>query len=295
LAPTKGFNKSKFEHSKATKAHHNPKNDTVVSDPERKLWKSTVAQRYPSPLKGKVVHKESTSLHYHKIIEFSSPENHYSKEYHTSSTPDSTSSSSPTSTSITPINLHIPVTQAMASTNRMHVIVAAKYTHLVMPIGLHALPAIDYMKYLPKYNGEGEFTVEEHLVAFYSFANNFKIEYVDVWMRLFVQIIDGEVRKWFKGLHLASIANIDALDETFIKEWGDRRDYLYYICDFGALKRKNGESISDFTKRFNHIYGRIPYEIKPTEDFAKITYPNAFDEELPVLLRERISTTLFTI
>jgi hypothetical protein len=122
------------------------------------------------------------------------------------------------------------------------------------------------MKYLPRYNGEGDVTVEEHLVAFYSFANNFNIEHVDVWMRLFVQSLDGEVRKWFCGLTPDSITGIEALDEAFLKQWGDRRDYMYYITEFGALRRKNGESVSDFTKRFNKMYNKIPDEIKPTED-----------------------------
>jgi hypothetical protein len=74
------------------------------------------------------------------------------------------------------------------------------------------------MKYLPRYNGEGEITSEEYLVAFYSFADNFNIDYSDVWMRLFVQILDGEVNKWCRGLPPASIADIEALDEDFIKK-----------------------------------------------------------------------------
>jgi hypothetical protein len=110
--------------------------------------------------------------------------------------------------------------------NMMDVIIAARYAPLVLPVGLHALSAIDYMKYLPRYNGEGEVFVEEYLVAFCSFADNFNIEYADVWMRLFVQSLDEEVKKWFKGLPPASIGDIEVLDETFIKQWGDRRDYL---------------------------------------------------------------------
>ena len=50
------------------------------------------------------------------------------------------------------------------------------------------------MKHLPRYNGEGDVTVEEHLVSFYSSVDNFNIEHGDVWMILFVQILDGEVR-----------------------------------------------------------------------------------------------------
>jgi hypothetical protein len=68
----------------------------------------------------------------------------------------------------------------------MDVIIVAIYAPLVLHVGLHALPNIYYMKYLPRYNGGGEVTTEEHLVAFYNFADNFNIDYADVWMRLFV-------------------------------------------------------------------------------------------------------------
>jgi hypothetical protein len=58
-------------------------------------------------------------------------------------------------------------------------------------------------------------------------------------MMLFVQILDGEVRKWFRGLTPDSIIGIDSLDEVFLKQWGDRRDYMCYMIEFGALRRKN--------------------------------------------------------
>jgi predicted component of viral defense system (DUF524 family) len=67
---------------------------------------------------------------------------------------------------------------------------------------------------------------------------------------------------------------------------------LYYIVEFGALKRNQGESISDFTKRFNKMYSKISDEIKPTETSTKITFSNAFDADFSLLLRERRSTTL---
>jgi hypothetical protein len=92
---------------------------------------------------------------------------------------------------------------------RMDAIIAARYALLVMHVALHFFPTTYNMKYLPRYNGEGEVTVEEHLVVFYIFANNFNIDYADVWMRLFVQSLDGEVRKWFIGLAPTSIADIE--------------------------------------------------------------------------------------
>ena len=111
-------------------------------------------------------------------------------------------------------------------------------------------------------------------------------------MILFVKSLDGKERKWFTSLPPDSIVDIDALDDTFLRHRGDKKDYLYYITNFGALKRKQGESISDFTKRFNKIYSEIPDEIKPTETSTKINFSNAFDAEFSLLLRERRSTTL---
>jgi hypothetical protein len=67
---------------------------------------------------------------------------------------------------------------------------------------------------------------------------------------------------------------------------------LYYITEFGNLRRENGEPVSDFTKRFNKMFGKIPAEIKPTDASTKITYSSAFDPEFCLILRERRSATL---
>jgi hypothetical protein len=82
------------------------------------------------------------------------------------------------------------------------------------------------------------------------------------------------------------------LDDIFLKHWGDRRDCLYYITEFGNLRKENGESVSDFTKRFNRMYSKIPAEIKPSDIAAKITYANSFDSEFCLSLREIRSPTL---
>jgi hypothetical protein len=86
------------------------------------------------------------------------------------------------------------------------------------------------MKYLPRFNGEGDVTAKEHLTSYYNFADNFNIEHLDVWMRVFVQSLDGKVRKWFRGLPANSISYIDELDNTFLRQWGDKKllCVLYY-------------------------------------------------------------------
>jgi hypothetical protein len=163
---------------------------------------------------------------------------------------------------------------------------------LFLPQPLNALPAGGYLKQLPKFMGEGDITAEEHLAAFYSYADNYVIVNEDVWMRIFVHSLDGEARKWFRALAPGSIDGIEALDDAFLRHWGDKKYFLYYITEFGSLKKGEGESVSDFSKRFNKMYNKIPAEIKPTETSAKITYSSAFDPDFCLLLRERRATSL---
>jgi hypothetical protein len=167
-----------------------------------------------------------------------------------------------------------------------------RYAPLILPQPLNPLPAGDYLKYMPKFSGEGDVTAEEHLAAFYSYADNLNIENEDVWMRVFIQSLDGEVRKWFRGLAPGSIAGIEALDNVFLRQWGDRKDYIYYMTEFGSLKKQEGESVSDFSKRFNKMYNKIPAEIKPSEASAQISYASAFDPDFCLVLRERRATSL---
>jgi ribonuclease HI len=176
--------------------------------------------------------------------------------------------------------------------NRMAEILAARYAPLVLPQPMNALPATDYLKYMPQFTGEGDVTAEEHLASFYRFAEIQVIENEDVWMRVFVQSLDGDARDWFKDLPPRSIDGIAALDDSFLRHWGNKKYLLYYITEFGALKREEGESVSDFSKRFNKMYKKIPAEIKPTETSAKMTYANAFDPDFCLLLRERRATSL---
>ena len=98
--------------------------------------------------------------------------------------------------------------------------------------------------------------------------------------------------KWFKELPAGSVESIEALVDIFLKHWGEKRNHIYYIIEFNNLKRENGESISNFPKRFNNMYNKIPTEIKPTDTSSRITYANAFDSNFCLLLKERRSSSL---
>jgi hypothetical protein len=107
-------------------------------------------------------------------------------------------------------------------------------------------------------------------------------------MKGFVQSLDRDVRDWFKDLPPRSIDGIATLDDSFLRQWGSKKYVLYYITKFGALKREEGESISDFSKRFNNIYKRILVEFKPLETSAKMTSASSFSLDfLPPIERKK--------
>ena len=58
----------------------------------------------------------------------------------------------------------------------MDSIVAARYDPLVLPQPMNSLPNGDYLNYMKKFTREEDITIEEHLAAFYSYANNLNIE-----------------------------------------------------------------------------------------------------------------------
>ena len=104
-----------------------------------------------------------------------------------------------------------------APLTRMEQILANRYAPLVLPNPLSTMPIGDYQKYMPKFTGAGEYTAEEHIESFYSYAENINISEEDVWTRVFVQSLDGQARKWFKELPANSITGIEQLDEAFLK------------------------------------------------------------------------------
>ena len=73
--------------------------------------------------------------------------------------------------------LSIPIFKMDApQLTKMERILVARYAPLNFPNPLSTMPTRDYLKYMPKFTGEGDFIAEEHLEAFCSCVENIKIE-----------------------------------------------------------------------------------------------------------------------
>ena len=111
-------------------------------------------------------------------------------------------------------------------------------------------------------------------------------------MRLFVQSLDGEPRKSFRNLAVASIHSWEMLENWFMAVWGEKKDYQYYLSEFAALRKTDTENVESFSKRFNKFYNKLPVNIKPLEQAAMVYYSGSFPNEFAIMLRERRSQTL---
>jgi hypothetical protein len=58
------------------------------------------------------------------------------------------------------------------------------------------------------------------------------------------------------------------------------------------LKRHPGETVHQFSARFNKVYHAMPADIRPPPGSSHLHYPYAFDPEMAFQLRESNTTTL---
>ena len=163
---------------------------------------------------------------------------------------------------------------------------------LALPPYLHDIPD-NYLKLLPRYDSEKKIKADEHLDAFLNYMDDLNIVHRDVFMRLFVQSLEGEPRKSFKSLAPNSIASWDDLENWFHIAWGEKKDYQYYLSEFTALRKLETENVESFSKKFNKAYNRLPFNIKQLEDAAMVYYSAAFPNEFGIMLRERRSQNLY--
>jgi hypothetical protein len=170
-------------------------------------------------------------------------------------------------------------------------IMAARYAPLVLAAPLHAMPQ-DYQTRLPQFDATGPLNAQQHVDKMNDYLDLQEVDEVDVQMRLFAQSLTGEVKKWFKALPAASIADLVAFQRSFLDRWGVKKNPLQILSEYENIKRNQGESVQDYCTRFNNLYNAIPTDIKPPPGLALIKFPDGFDADMSYQLRERDAATL---
>ena len=119
-----------------------------------------------------------------------------------------------------------------------------------------------------------------------------EIDDENIKIRIFAQILGGEVKKWFKNLTPNSIHDLPSLHQTFINKWEIKKNPLQILSEYNNLKRNQGESVHNYSTRFNRIYNALPPNMKPPQGLALVKYSEGFDAKMAYQLRERDYLTL---
>jgi len=168
---------------------------------------------------------------------------------------------------------------------------AAWYAPLVLPQPLAPLPN-DYQSKIPHYPAREPTTAQHHVDMIEDSFDYMEIADESIKMRIFAQSLGGEVKKWFKGLSPNSIHDLPSLYQTFINKWEVKANPLQILAEYKNLRRNMGESVHDYSTRFNSIYDALPPNMKPPQGLALIKYPEGFDADMAYQLRERDYNTL---
>jgi hypothetical protein len=167
-----------------------------------------------------------------------------------------------------------------------------RYKPLDLPLILHDLP-VNYINNLPRFDGEnGKITAEKHVQNLEDFLDLYEVEDDDVCIRIFSLSLQGKVKNWFRNLPAADIRNFHQFMQVFLDRWVVMGNVFLILEEYDHLKRKSGETIHQFSARFNKVYHAIPAYIRPPPGLAHLHYPDAFDPEMTFQLRERNTVSI---
>lgn len=63
------------------------------------------------------------------------------------------------------------------------------------------------------------------------------VEDKDLFMRIFLHILEGDVHKWFWALPPNSLHSWDNLERKFQAQWGEKKDFQYYLTELLTINK----------------------------------------------------------
>ena len=115
---------------------------------------------------------------------------------------------------------------------------------------------------IKQFNGERGYSTKEHLVWFLDWIDLEEVDHDNVKVRIFSQSLAEEARKWYKILPDDSSLIYQAFEESFKDKWADKKNPNQYLFQYHSMRRRESESIHDFSYRFMKLYNAIPSQFK---------------------------------
>jgi hypothetical protein len=74
-----------------------------------------------------------------------------------------------------------------------------------------------YMKLICKFNGDRNTSIEDHDFALQYCIDNLVIDHEDVYLRIYVQSLEGDAIKWFKNLPIETIVSLETFHRIVVE------------------------------------------------------------------------------
>lgn len=98
-------------------------------------------------------------------------------------------------------------------------------------------------KIIPKFNGDGKISPEEHLKAFFVACSILVVQHKDIVMRLFVESLNTPAAEWFYSLLDGCINDSNALRIKFESRFKTVEDDSVLVAQLGSMKKEVHETI----------------------------------------------------
>jgi len=138
---------------------------------------------------------------------------------------------------------------------------------------------------LPRFNGDGKTSPEEHLCAFAAACSVLGVQHQDVAIRLFVQTLTDTAAQWFYHLTDASITNWNEMKIAFENRFKSAEDEHYLLAQLTQLKKEIHEPMREFVAKFNRIVNKITATKRPSGENQKCFFINAMPPDISFHLR----------
>ena len=104
----------------------------------------------------------------------------------------------------------------------------------------------DYQSKISYFDGTGSYPALQHTKKMQDCFENYEIDDDGVRMKIFVQSLTGDVRSWFRSLPANSLADPEALYQTFVNRWEKKKGPLHILSEYNAIKRGSQETVLDY-------------------------------------------------
>ena len=168
---------------------------------------------------------------------------------------------------------------------------ANRYAPLQLPANPGAMPQ-DCQTKITNFDGTNAYIALQHIKKMQDYFESYEIDDDSVRMKIFVQSLTGDVRTWFRALPATSIANPEALYQSFINIWEKRKDPLHILAEYDTIKIGPQVTVLDYCARFNNVYNAIPQNLRPPPDLALYKFLDGFDPDMAYQLKERAPNSL---